>query len=113
MKRVTLDVSDAWIDDSIATLVVVGTTLVVVGTSIYVPAKDVVSIEDAPMPLPTKPGERFWGQGYGTDPQWWFVASLSPVDLVYVAADYTVANVHQADVSAAQLVRLPEPEDAS
>ncbi len=78
------------------------------------PERCTVTVEDIPDPLPTTPGERFWGRSDSLGPQWWFVAasnSCSPED---AEVDYIcAAGLRMSSLVAEKshgLVRLPDPE---
>lgn len=72
---------------------------------------DWLTVEDIPDPLPTTPGERFWGQSESSPPEWWFVTD-QPVgnSLDYHSASGIAWDLRTAERSG--LVRLPDPEAA-
>ncbi len=73
----------------------------------YVSASLVLSVEDHVEPLPTTPGERFWGKTTSTEPQWWFIQQGAE-SLWCISADGLSWRRH--DAIHAGLVRLPDPE---
>lgn len=74
--------------------------------------RDAMLVTSAPIapapakPLPTEPGERFWGKMPDSEPQWWFVRSATG-DYWYLPT--TGVAVWPQDVAGCGLVRLPEP----
>lgn len=80
-----------------------------------------VTVEDIPDPLPTTPGERFWGRTSPTDPQWWATRPCEGDDpacsVVYVALQRPwfdrIFDLHADEARDFSLVRLPDPESQS
>lgn len=115
MKRVTLlahDVGDP--NESTGKRPIVLTN--VDGRHLYLtlPSDIFEVVEDIPEPLPTEPGERFWGRSTHFGPQWWFVAGSNscrpdPDEVDYVGADGTHISSLLA-VESHGLTRLPDPE---
>jgi len=68
-----------------------------------------LTVEDILDPLPTEPGERFWGRTKYTEPQWWFVREGADTETWYVPAGRVPASLCVDEIPANGLVRLPEP----
>jgi hypothetical protein len=82
-----------------------------------------VTVEDAPLPLPTEPGERFWG-ARGNDPQQWWVTVVGSSDSLDAGGQrgtrvgYAPTDLRSGwsdviwsdEVTLCGLVRLPDQE---
>lgn len=83
------------------------------GHVFYLHNRHVVSVKDAPLPLPTEPGARFWGKAKNVPPQWWFVTRA--LDCRNETIDYVCSDGHRfaaslMDDEATRVTRLPDPE---
>jgi hypothetical protein len=93
----------------------------------HVHARHILAIEDAdgrdfaPLPLPTEPGERFWGRSVDEpEPQYWFVRGPASTEeahdtaaraLVYYVPSCSSDSIVRAAVAqSVGLVRLPDPK---
>lgn len=57
------------------------------------------------MPLPDKPGVRFWGKADGEEPKWWFSLMYpSGSEIGFYSQDWGYSRV-------GGLTRLPDPEE--
>lgn len=62
-----------------------------------------------PLPLPTTPGDRFWGKSDGSEPQYWFIQSASSGTLWYIPTQSHIDEVRDIDVTRRGLVCLVDP----
>jgi hypothetical protein len=83
------------------------------GRRFFIDAEIVTSVEDIPDPLPTEPGERFWGKARNVGPQWWFVTRAP--NCRNETIDYVCQDGHRFAASlmgdeATRVTRLPDPK---